>query len=138
MQLIWQTATADISYREGDELVTNILISLFTDARANGDDILPDESHDRRGWWGDSFNMRKVGSKLWLLGREKQMASVLKLAQEYAESALQWMVGERLIQSVTVTATSPERNQLLLTVRPVLLNSTDLPEYSFKATLNGI
>ena len=43
---------------QGDDgLMTAVIISLFTDARAHDDDPLPDErvgvSSDRRGWWGD-------------------------------------------------------------------------------------
>lgn len=138
MQLTWATHTADIDYKNGNEILTNIIASLFTDARANEDDILPSGGTDKRGWWGDSFSDKKIGSKLWLLSREKQLSSVLKRAQEYAEESLQWMIKERLIKSVTVTATNPTNSVLLLTVRPILYNSDDVPEYSFTAALNNI
>ena len=138
MQLTWATHTADIDYKNGNEILTNIITSLFTDARANEDDILPGGGVDRRGWWGDSFSDKKIGSKLWLLSREKQLSSVLKRAREYAEESLQWMIKERLIKSVTVVAANPSNRVLMLTVRPVLLNSKDVPEYSFTATLNNI
>lgn len=138
MQLTWTTNSADIDYNNGNEILTNIIASLFTDARANEDDILPGGGVDKRGWWGDSFSDKKIGSRLWLLSREKQLSSVLKRAQEYAEEALQWMIKERLIKSVTVIATNPANSVLLLTVRPILYNSDDVPEYSFTATLNNI
>lgn len=138
MQLTWATHTADIDYKNGNEILTNIIASLFTDARASEDDILPNGGVDKRGWWGDSFSDKKIGSKLWLLSREKQLSSVLTRAQEYAEESLQWMIKERLIKSVTVTATNPTNSVLLLTVRPVLYNSDDVPEYSFTAALNNI
>ena len=63
---------------------------------------------------------------------------MLKRAQEYAEESLQWMIKERLIKSVTVIATNPTNSVLLLTVRPILYNSDDVPEYSFTAALNNI
>ncbi|MBI0004927.1 phage GP46 family protein [Gilliamella sp. W8126] len=138
MQLTWATHTADIDYKNGNEILTNIIASLFTDTRANEDDILPSGGIDKRGWWGDSFSNKKIGSKLWLLSREKQLSSVLKRAQEYAEESLQWMIKERLIKSVTVIATNPTNSVLLLTVRPILYNSDDVPEYSFTAALNNI
>ncbi len=138
MQLTWTTNFADIDYNNGNEILTNIIASLFTDARANEDDILSSGGIDKRGWWGDSFSDKKIGSKLWLLSREKQLSSVLKRAQEYAEESLQWMIKERLIKSVTVTATNPTNSVLLLTVRPILYNSDDVPEYSFTAALNNI
>lgn len=138
MQLTWNKYTADIDYINGNEILTNIIASLFTDARARDDDILPDGSTDKRGWWGDSFSDKKIGSRLWLLSREKQLSSVLTRAQEYATESLQWMIKENLIKSVTVTATNPSNGVLMLTVRPVLLNSEDMPEYSFTAALNSI
>lgn len=50
---------ADIALKNGaldtdDGLRTAILISLFTDARALDDDVLP-APEDRRGWWGDAI-----------------------------------------------------------------------------------
>ena len=138
MQLTWNKYAADIDYSGGNEVLTNIIVSLFTDARASNDDILPDGATDKRGWWGDSFSDKKIGSRLWLLSREKQLSSVLKRAQEYAEESLAWMIKARLIKSVSVTATNPSNGVLMLTVRPVLLNSEDVPEYSFTAALNSI
>ena len=138
MQLTWNKYAADIDYSGGNEVLTNIIVSLFTDARASDDDILPDGATDKRGWWGDSFRDKKIGSRLWLLSREKQLSSVLKRAQEYAEESLAWMIKARLIKSVSVVATNPSNGILMLTIRPVLLNSEDVPEYSFTAALNSI
>lgn len=138
MQLTWNKYAADIDYSGGNEVLTNIIVSLFTDARASNDDILPDGATDKRGWWGDSFRDKKIGSRLWLLSREKQLSSVLKRAQEYAEESLAWMIKARLIKSVSVVATNPSNGVLMLTIRPVLLNSEDVPEYSFTAALNSI
>lgn len=59
--LAWDNAlfAADLAIEGGrlvtdDGLRTAILISLFTDARANDDDPLPEPGADRRGWWGDA------------------------------------------------------------------------------------
>ena len=53
----------------GDDLASAVLISLFTDGLAGDDDIPPDGSGDRRGWWGDAGEDIPIGSKLWLLDR---------------------------------------------------------------------
>ena len=93
-----------------DGLETAVTISLFTDRRARDDDELPDNSGDRRGWCL-TYRQREadpesdeIGSWLWLLGREKQLASVVARARSYAETALAWMVRRKYVRQVTVTA----------------------------------
>jgi len=77
-------------------LETAVLISLFTDARAGADDALPAESSEgRRGWWGDAVPMiegHRLGSRLWLLEREKITVETLRRAEEYGREALAWML----------------------------------------------
>jgi phage gp46-like protein len=90
-----------------DGLETAVVLSLFTDRRANDGDALPTASSDRRGWWGDAapaVTDDQFGSRLWLLGREKQEPAVLERAKTYAEEALAWLVTDGVAQTVTVTA----------------------------------
>ena len=99
---------SNIQDLESDEgLETAIIISLFSDRRANIDDILPDPSNlDRRGWWGDlaspDVEGDQIGSRLWLLNREKTLESVLIRAKEYAEEALQWLLEDGAVAKVVV------------------------------------
>ena len=93
----------DLSVRKGDlvgdnSLGTEIMVSLFTDVRAEKDELLP-EYRDLRGWWADALLSMQgddlgTGSKLWLLRRQKQLESVLVQAEAYARSALQWLINE--------------------------------------------
>lgn len=88
---------------EGDrELETALTISLFTDARAADDDSF--EGEDPRGWWGDTYseNQDKIGSRLWLLAREKQTSQTLNLARQYAQEALAWLVEDGVAEEVSV------------------------------------
>lgn len=98
---------------QGDDgLYTAVIISLFTDARAHDDDPLPDESvgvkSDRRGWWGDCIlpeEMRDpMGSRLWLLWREKEQAVVVERARQYAREALDWLLRDGHVSALEVTA----------------------------------
>ncbi|WP_324606427.1 phage GP46 family protein [Xenorhabdus nematophila] len=67
----------------------------FTDRRALDSDELPaGAGTDRRGWWGDTFNTRSIGSRLWLLAREKQLSAVLHRAKAYADEALAWLIDD--------------------------------------------
>ena len=60
---------ADLELDEG--LRSAILLSLFSDARAQPGDVAEDE--DPRGYWGDALTEGdRFGSRLWLLERSKQ------------------------------------------------------------------
>lgn len=98
---------------QGDAgLLTAVIISLFTDRRANADDPLPDERiglpADRRGWWGDHIleddARDPMGSRLWLLSREKDMDVVIARAEQYAEEAVAWLARDRHVGGLRVAA----------------------------------
>lgn len=93
----------------GEDLKTAVLISLFTDRRAEDDDPIPEtrpgESGDRRGWWGDDtlpVGNDRIGSRLWLLYREKQTTATLNRAREYVQEALAWLVEDGVASRVNV------------------------------------
>jgi phage gp46-like protein len=101
------TAGADLATEDG--LRAAVLVSLFTDRHAEADDPLPGapNSADRRGWWADAWpelDGDRIGSRLWLLGREKQTADVLQRAQVYSEEALAWLIEDGVALAVSVTA----------------------------------
>ena len=94
---------ADLTADDG--LETAVIISLFSDRRADDDDAIPDGSNDRRGWWGDTYadiEGDKIGSILWLLSRSKQVPDVARQAKGHIEEALSWMIEDGVTQSVSV------------------------------------
>lgn len=108
--LTWAINHGDLSL-VGDDLATDeglntaVILSLFCDARAAAGEVEP--GTDPRGWWGDTFAAvagDATGSKLWLLGREKQLPAVLQRAKGYAEDALAWLITDGVAASVNVTA----------------------------------
>jgi phage gp46-like protein len=96
----WALAGADLA-RDSD-LATAVIISLFTDRRADVDDVIPDGSGDRRGWWADAFRARPIGSKLWLLERAKKTEATRLAALDYVEQALAWLVEDGVAADVAV------------------------------------
>ncbi|SHG64388.1 Mu-like prophage protein gp46 [Pantoea sesami] len=86
-------------------LVTLVLICLFTDARADVDDILPDGSGDPRGWPGDTFSDIPWGSKLWLLDREKLTETVRLRIEDYSRMAMNVLLRTGYARRADVTAT---------------------------------
>ncbi|MGX2947342.1 phage GP46 family protein [Frederiksenia canicola] len=122
--LTWIDGNGDIAIEQtelvlDDSLTNAVIISLFTDLRVEG----------QRGWWGESFS-QPIGSKLWRLNREKQLPGILDTAKQYAEEALQWLIDEKLVQDIVVTASNPETAFLLLSVAIKLLDgSTEQREF---------
>lgn len=98
----WQLAGPDLA--KGTDLETAVIISLFTDARADPDDVIPDGTGNPRGWWGDTGRPRRIGSKLWLLSRAKETEETRLRAQDYCEAALAWLTEDGVAASVDVVA----------------------------------
>lgn len=113
----------------GSDLGSAVLISLFTDRQADADDTLPDSSGDRRGWWGDVNQSVPIGSRLWLLNREKLTADVTKKAVIYAKEALAWMISDEVASAVDVTATIVGTKELDLQV--VITRQSGSTSYRF-------
>jgi phage gp46-like protein len=113
----------------GGDLETAVLISLFTDRTADPADVIPDGSTDPRGWWGDEFADRPIGSKLWLLERAKGGPELPKRVRDYIADALKWLTDDKVCASVDVAAAwiSPSAIGAVITLHrqgqpPVVLN----------------
>lgn len=115
----------DIEFANGDIVADNgletaVLISLFSDSRAD-EDMIPaiDRDGDLRGYWGDVRPVvpnDETGSLLWVLKRAKQLNRTLADAREYAQRSLQWLVTDGVAQSVVVNTSYPYRGWMLLEV----------------------
>lgn len=110
---------SDLATDEG--LQTAVIVSLFTDARAEPVELPPGET-DLRGWFGEAFGDLtgdRIGSKLWLLEREKQTEEVRMRAIEYAREALQWMIEDGVAESIDVDCQFPDRGiwQLAIAIK---------------------
>lgn len=117
-----------------DSLETAVMLSLFTDAHARAGDATP-APDDLRGWWGDSYSSAdadRMGSRLWLLGRRKQLPSVLAEAEGYAEEALAWLIADGIASRVEIEAFIPRNEVLGLTVAITRPHSQPM-RYRFEA-----
>lgn len=118
VKLFYGTEYFDTAVSGGDfvrdpGLETAIIISLFTNARAQDTDLpLPDNSDSREGWWGDDH----IGSKLWLLGRSKTQLDIAEQARQYAEESLLWMVQDGVAASIMVTPEIIAHDTIQLTI----------------------
>jgi phage gp46-like protein len=114
LALTWSNTTGagdlsiiDLDLASDRGLETAVLLSLFTDRRAEADDTPPSgDPTDRRGWWADQFAAvegDRIGSRLWLLDRSKRTSETVQRAKEYAREALAWLIEDRVVESVAVT-----------------------------------
>jgi len=88
-------------------LAAAVAVSLLTHRTAEADDELPNGTTDRKGWWGDHeardlYGGTPIGSRLWLLVREKQTEETRRRADEYIREALEWVTADRLAERVDV------------------------------------
>jgi phage gp46-like protein len=115
---------------ETQQLADAIIVALNSDALADTSDVLPDPRDDnRRGWWGDTdaatiWNGWPLGSKLWLLTREKivdnnaRAGATTTRAQMYIQQALQPFIDNKICSNVVVNVTQldSERIQASITI----------------------
>lgn len=112
-----------------NELVTAVAISLFTHRTAEDGDRLPNGETaantvgQRRGWWADHegdllYGATPIGSRLWLLSREKQTEETRARAEEYIREALVWITQARLATAIDIVVEwfAPERLGALITI----------------------
>lgn len=124
--LDWLDQALDVALIDGDlatddGLRTAVALSLLCDRRAEADDIIPDGTDNRRGWWADAIadeDGDKWGSRLWLLGREKELPEVRRRAEAYAREALDWLLEDGVATEIDVTAETLGRDVLWL--RPII------------------
>jgi phage gp46-like protein len=159
--LQWSNETwqADLVLTGGQLLVdntlqTSVIISLFTDRRAEPDDVLPDEdpNHpgggDPRGWWGDWYMGQmlaqqqavpgtanppafRLGSRFWLLSRSKETQDALSKAQQYGQECLQWLLDYGIASSVTVTSSILREGWLGVTAEIARGRTVETYKYEF-------
>jgi phage gp46-like protein len=87
----------------GDTFDTAIMVSLFTDARADESEV--PQRHRRRGWIGnESTPGVQMGSTLWTLAQTRVTKTLLNQIETIAQNALRWLVGDGYAKSVTSVA----------------------------------
>ena len=112
----WNVTGGDLVSDVGG-LRTAVLLSLFTDRVASPDYLPPPgQKFQRRGWWGDTYEIASggsaIGSRLWQLNRAVKTdgTTLLAEARDYCREALQWLVDSGVVASVDVATFWLTRN----------------------------
>lgn len=105
-------------------LHTATMIQLFTDARAPDGETIPDESGNRRGWWGDSIKLEgepdgETGSLIWLeVTRAVLSDTTARAVRDHAADALATLADQGAVARTEVeTEAHRDRGLLTLLVR---------------------
>jgi len=98
---------------------TAVIISLFSDRRADPEDKVLNKGDTRRGWWADALSEIPIGSKLWLLGRSKTDGETLTLAAQYVKDALAWMKTDSIADQIDAVASRGGQDQINFAVRVI-------------------
>jgi len=97
-----------------------VIISLFSNQRSDNDDEIPNS----QGWPGDSIREEDtplIGSKLWITQQKgKTVKNRLIEAVDFSESALQWMIEDKIILSATVETSYPPQFKNVMDIGVVL------------------
>lgn len=120
-----------------DGLETAVYISLFSDARADKDDILPNSDNKLGGWFGDALEDFKLGSKLWLLARAKTSPEVLKKARFYCFEALKWLIEDGVAQSINISVTRSGLSGLIYDIEIIKPTEKEKPKFKWSANWAG-
>ncbi len=88
---------------QDDSLRGPVRISVHTDRRVEPSELEPEET-DQRGWWGDKFRDRPIGSRLWLLRNAKATPENAERGRLYMEECLAWMVETGLATAIVATS----------------------------------
>ncbi len=129
---------AQVSADMTDSLSRAVVISLFTWQRASQSDEV--DNDQRMGWWGDTFAENKgdkIGSKLWLLLRQKITEETLNRAQEYAYESLKWLIDDGICSDITVNVERDEDDPNRINLSVLLTTPTNQLTYKVKDLLNG-
>ena len=134
----WAVA-ANGDLQTGNDLATSILISLFTDRVLPNDQLPPDGTKDRRGWWADTYEDMPIGSRLWTLARIAifNRTQLLATARDMCNEALAWLIVDGVAQAVNVQTSFPAPTLLGIQIQVIEPNGNIQP-FSFSWATAGI
>lgn len=133
----------DLAFDNGDLKSTQgftsaLLMSIFCERRATPSEVAPPEK--RRGWWGNAFlgfTDFEIGSKLWLLSQARADQVTLNNSITFATNALDWLIDDKYIDKINITAEYNEQNILLLAIQ-LLIGQDIVLNIGFKLWQNTI
>ena len=144
----WSIANGDLAL--GSPLLSAIMVSLFSDRVAPAQPTADDQAagigvtggaqDDRRGWWGDVYIGRPIGSRLWQLARAIKTGTrqLPQDAEDICSEALQWLLDDNVVSSFSVAASWAAATSLLIAVSVFEPNARTAQTFQFQFAWEGI
>jgi len=120
----WATGAADMGLLAADPIATAMVNLLFTDKRCPEGHPLEKyiDTSDRRGWWGDHFDVRddlyedELGSLLWCIENTVATDEIRRWAETLAYDALTPLLNCGLVKQLATSARIVEPSAIVLDV----------------------
>lgn len=147
----WSVANGDLAL--GNALLSAVMVSLFTDRVAPAQPSADDDAvglgtpgsqlPNRRGWWGDTYVGRPIGSRLWQLRRTVKagptaQTAVPQEAEDLCIEALRWLVDDGIAASVNVAASWATATALSIRVTIAQPNAGTPQSFRFQYVWDGL
>ncbi len=111
--------TTEGDLKATDSIDTALLMSLFTDKRADSSEIR--EAGQRRGWFGDLFNddpNYKTGSKIWLhIDQGIVDEGTLSNINDKALNSLNWMIEDSIVDDIKIFSSIKSNTEIEIKIQ---------------------
>lgn len=133
----------DISFEDGDFKLTDgldtaIVLSLFTDGRADSSEV--SEPILRRGWIGNEQNENEddyFGSKLWLLEQARINNDTSNRVTSFSQDALSWMINSDYAKKLDINSEISDKDKIRINiVFTTINNKTESRQYKLWQNTN--
>ena len=119
----------DGDFEQVDNFDTSILLSLYTDKRADSSEV--SEAVKRRGYIADQlYTSFKHGSKLWLLDQSRLNINVRNLAKTYTSESLQWLIDDSYLDNIEVKTDIINNENININIFAKSVNNKNIWSYS--------
>lgn len=120
---------SDGDFEQVDNFDTSILLSLYTDKRAESSEV--GEARKRRGYIADQlYTSFRHGSKLWLLDQSRLNNNVRNLAKTYTSESLQWILDDGYLENINVQTIIQNNNNITINIIGEDVNNSNRWSYS--------
>lgn len=119
--------------KEENELESSVLFSLFSNQYISAEELNSENSLG--GWWGDLITpetkIKRLGSKIYIMLRDKLLPDTKDKLKTYIEEALQWLIDDGVAVNLLVDVQKLTETSLASSVEIVRPQGKKNQKYEF-------